>query len=64
MAALAEIIRSRRLAAGLTQAALADALGVAYQQVQRWEHGRRRPSGRMAVALARVLGGRVEDYLT
>lgn len=60
----AETIRTRRAKAGLSQAALAAALGVAYQRVQEWEHGRRNPSGRTAVALARVLGGRVEDYIS
>lgn len=59
----AETITTRRKAAGLTQAALAEALGVPYQHVQRWERGRRTPSGQTAILLARVLGGAVEDYI-
>lgn len=59
----AETITARRKAAGLTQAALAEALGVAYQHVQRWERGRRTPSAQSAEALRKALGGALGDYL-
>lgn len=59
----AATIRARREATGLTQAALAAAVGVRSQYVQHWEHGRRRPGGKYAAALVRVLGGAIDDYL-
>lgn len=56
-------IRRRRTAAGLTQAQLAAAVGVAQATVVRWEAGERRASTPHAQALTRVLGGEARDYV-
>jgi transcriptional regulator with XRE-family HTH domain len=54
--AVAANIRIRRLQAGLSQAALAAALGVSFQQVQKYEKGVNRVGGGRLVVIARVLG--------
>mgnify|MGYP006437149609 CR=1 FL=1 len=41
-AALGQVIRRRRTELGLTQAALAQRLGITFQQVQKYEYGRDR----------------------
>jgi transcriptional regulator with XRE-family HTH domain len=56
-------IRARREAAGLTQTALARALGCADTMISRWESGKNTPGPRYARALAAALGGTLEDYL-
>lgn len=49
-------LRQARIAAGLSQTALADAVGVTFQQVQRYETGVNRISpGKLAVA-AKLFG--------
>ena len=48
-------IRTLRVAAGLTQAQLAAALGVGRIAVNRWERGRRSPSMPSLVALSIAL---------
>ncbi|MFK0202104.1 helix-turn-helix domain-containing protein [Streptomyces lavendulae] len=48
--------RSRlRRAAGLTQQQVADAIGVQYQQVYRWEQGAAEPRGRRRAAYLKLL---------
>lgn len=48
-------VRARRLELGLSQADLADTLGVSFQQVQKYEKGRNRiGAGRLAI-IARAL---------
>jgi putative transcriptional regulator len=54
-------VRERRTAAGLSQAALAAALGVSRQTVNAIEQGRYLPSLPLALALARHFGARVEE---
>jgi DNA-binding XRE family transcriptional regulator len=54
-------VRSARLAAGLSQGALAAAAGLSRQAVGAIEAGRHRPSVDAALALARVLDRSVED---
>jgi LuxR family transcriptional regulator, maltose regulon positive regulatory protein len=49
-------LRRLRLAADLTQEALADAVGCAAETIRSFESGRRRPSRPMATRLAAVLG--------
>lgn len=49
-------IRAARLAAGMTQQQLADALGVAQQSVTRWETGEREPRVSTLKRIAAVLG--------
>jgi len=53
-------VRHRRAAHGLSQAALADALGVSRQTVNAIETGRYLPSLPLAFALARFFGTSVE----
>lgn len=43
MAEAAELVRETRHRLGLTQAQLAQKLGVSYQSVNRWENGRNMP---------------------
>lgn len=49
-------IRAVRIAAGMTQQQLADALGVAQQSVTRWETGEREPRVSTLRRIAAVLG--------
>lgn len=49
-------IRAVRIAAGMTQQQLADALGVAQQSVTRWETGEREPRISTLRRIAAVLG--------
>lgn len=49
-------IRTARIAAGMTQQQLADALGVAQQSVTRWETGEREPRVSTLRRIAAVLG--------
>jgi putative transcriptional regulator len=53
-------VRDLRAAQGLSQAALADALGVSRQTVNAIETGRYLPSLPLALALARFFGTNVE----
>ena len=50
-------LREMREAAGLTQAALADMLGVKQSTVYRWEHGQRGISGQVARHVRLILEG-------
>jgi len=54
-------VRSRRQALGLSQGALATALGVSRQTVNAIETGRYLPSLPLAMALARFFEATVED---
>lgn len=54
----------RRLAAGLTQATLAEVLHVSKMTVLRWENGQNAPSLEMLRRLAEVLKCSVSDLLT
>jgi putative transcriptional regulator len=58
--AMALRIQRLREAQGLTQAKLAEALGVPIGTVQGWEQARRVPRLQVAVRLARALGVTVE----
>ena len=49
-------IRVRRQELGMSQQALAEALGVSFQQVQKYERGANRISASMMVRAARALG--------
>lgn len=57
-----KVIRARREAAGLTQAQLADLIGVTPVTIYRWETRGLPPSHRNRHALARQLGGTPGDY--
>jgi putative transcriptional regulator len=54
-------VRERRTAAGLSQAALATALGVSRQTVNAIEQGRYLPSLPLAFALAQHFGSCVDE---
>jgi putative molybdopterin biosynthesis protein len=58
---LSTSLRARREAAGLSQAALATAVGITRQSLLAAERGRQVPSTVVALRLARALGCRVED---
>lgn len=49
-------IRSARLAAGLNQTQLASAIGVTFQQLQKYEKGTNRVAASRLAAIARTLG--------
>ena len=49
-------VRQRRLELGQSQADLADALGITFQQIQKYEHGSNRVSAGRLYAMARYLG--------
>jgi transcriptional regulator with XRE-family HTH domain len=53
--ALAARIRARRLERGFTLADVGDAIGLTYQQVQRYEHGSSRVSASVLVRIAAAL---------
>jgi putative transcriptional regulator len=57
-------VRDRRLAAGLTQAQLGDAVDVSRQTINAIEVGKYLPSLPLAFALARFFRVRVEELFT
>lgn len=50
------LIRALRLAEGMTQAALAQALGVSDKAVSKWENGRGAPDVSLLPQLSQLLG--------
>lgn len=54
-------ITSLRLAKGMTQQQLAEAVGCLRGDISRWERGERRPSIGSAIKLARALDCKIED---
>lgn len=48
-------VRARRRGLGISQAALGDAIGISFQQVQKYENGANRISASSLVAIADVL---------
>lgn len=55
-------VRMRRRTAGLTQQALADALGLTFQQVQKYERGANRISASKLYEIARFLSSPVSYF--
>ena len=55
-------IRTRRLLLGLNQESLANALGLTFQQVQKYEGGTNRVSASRLAAIADILGVRVAYF--
>lgn len=55
-------VRMRRKALRLSQQALADALGLTFQQVQKYEHGTNRISASKLHAIALILKSPVSDF--
>ena len=59
---LGERIRARRTEAGLTQEQLGEALGVSYQQIQKYETGANRIGAGRLYEIARRLEATVNDF--
>lgn len=57
-------IRSERVAQGLTQAALAEAVGVHFATISRVESGQLGPSDALRCSIAKALNSRVEDLFS
>ncbi len=55
-------LRERRVVLGLTQTALADGLGITFQQIQKYEKGANRISTGMLYGCAELLGVRPEYF--
>ena len=55
-------IRARRLAVGMSQAMLGDAIGVTFQQLQKYEKGTNRVGASRLLEIAQVLGVRIEYF--
>ncbi len=56
-------IRAARIAAGMTQQQLADALGISQVSVTRWETGEREPRVSTLKRIASVLGCNLRDLI-
>ena len=52
-----------RMAAGLTQAQLAQLVGCSQKDISRWENGARNPSAARAVSLATILNLNIADMV-
>lgn len=52
-----------RINAGLTQAQLADKIGVAAQHIGRWERGERKPKIDALMRIAHALGCSIEELI-
>ncbi|WP_374574741.1 helix-turn-helix domain-containing protein [Phenylobacterium sp.] len=61
--ALGQVIRYRRLNAKMSQSALADALALSFQQVQKYERGANRVSFSTLVRIAQALDCRLADLV-
>lgn len=61
--ALGQSVRLRRRALRMSQQALADAIGVSFQQVQKYERGTNRVSFSRLVEIGHTLGCRVSDLV-
>lgn len=57
-----KLIRVNMLAAGVSQQQLAHALGITFQQVQKYESGANRVAFSRIIAIARVLDAAVADF--
>jgi transcriptional regulator with XRE-family HTH domain len=61
---VSQLIRERRTSKGLSQADLADRLGVARNTIGRWEGGiGNEPTPDNRKKLAKAIGGKPDDYL-
>jgi transcriptional regulator with XRE-family HTH domain len=56
-------IRARRRELGLSQSALGEALGVTFQQIQKYENGKNRVSGSSLMRMCEILASTPEDLL-
>ena len=60
---LGEVLRAYRTENKMTQEFVAESLGVSRQAVSKWESGASDPSTTNLIALAKLLGVKVEDLL-
>ena len=60
---LGEAIKEHRMSRNMTQEFVAESLGVSRQAVSKWESGASDPSTTNLIALAKLLGVKVEDLL-
>ena len=56
-------ITRQRMAAGITQAQLAEAVGVKPQHIGRWERGERKPKMEALMKMAEAIGCRIDDLI-
>jgi transcriptional regulator with XRE-family HTH domain len=61
--AIGQRLRAYRLAAGMSQAAVGDHLGVTFQQIQKYEKGVNRLSGARLVAVTKLLRVKPDQLL-
>lgn len=59
---IGERIRARRLEIGMSQEKLADAIGVTFQQVQKYEKGVNRVAASTLFAIAQALGAKLVSF--
>lgn len=59
---IGERIRARRVAVGMTLSALSSALGISYQQVQKYEKGLNRVSSSRLHQIAELLGTGITSF--
>src|SRR5215831_1462090 len=62
MSGIGAFLRDRRVALGLSQEALAEAVGVSARSINRWEQGRALPQPEVRRRLAEVLGIDVAEF--
>ena len=55
-------IRNRRVLMGLSQEKLADAVGVTFQQVQKYERGTNRVSASRLYTFSKILGVKIDFF--
>lgn len=60
---LGKNIKSARKAAGVTQAQLAERLGVYQKDVSRWERNQREPGAVTLASICRALGASADEVL-
>ena len=60
---IAAKVTACRRARGVSQLALADKIGVSFQQVQKYESGENRISASRLIRIARALGCKIADFI-
>lgn len=60
-AAIGARVRARRIEQGMSQEKLGEALGITFQQIQKYEKGTNRIGGSRMIAIARALGCSAAD---
>lgn len=56
------VLKKRRNECGMTQGQLASQLNVEQAAISNWESGRYSPQRKYREALAKILGGKADDY--